>query len=533
MADEKHIEAQTREDADAAALGQLGYEQELKREWTVLHNFGASFSIISIITGITTLFSYGLTTGGPAVMSLGWIIVNFFTMMVGLSMAEIVSSVPTSGGPYYWAAILSAPRWAPFASWLTGWYNLLGQVGVTTGVSFGLAQLITTTATVKSDSFEPTAAKTVGIYAAILVSHGLINTFGVSTLKYFNNSSILLHSAGVAALCIATLAKAPSHQSAEFVFTKFNDSTNTVDGSPTWGERTSPVYVAVIGILMSQYTITGFDASAHMSEETTNAAWSAPIGVITSIGVSSIFGFFVILSMLFSIQNFDKLVNNPQFDQPVMEILIEIFGENGALVLMTLILVCVWHCGLFCITSNSRMMFAFARDGGIPQYFNSVNERFQVPIKTVWLAAFLSFCLALPSLGSEVAFSAATSIATVGLYISYALPVLVGLLFPKYFKKGPFDLGAFSKPVAILCCLWVLFITIIFCLPAETPVNSQTLNYTAVAVAIVGGGALFVWFVSARKWFTGPVRPEEIEERQVLEEKAGENITVTEHSPIA
>lgn len=522
MVKEKNIEAQITEDADVAALEQLGYEQELKREWTLLHNFGASFSIISIITGITTEFSYGLSRGGPAVMSIGWLVVNFFTMMVGLAMAEIVSSVPTSGGPYYWAAILSKPKWAPFASWLTGWYNLLGQVGVTTGVTFGLAQLITTTATVKSESFEPTAAKTLGIHAAILVSHGLINTFGVGTLKYFNNSSIILHSLGVCTICISVLAKAPTHQSAQFVFAKFNDMTS-VDDSPSWGERASPAYVAIIGLLMSQYTITGFDASAHMSEETTNAAWSAPIGVITSIGCSFVFGFFVILSLLFSIQDFDALLSS-KYDQPVLTILIELFGENGALVLMTLILVCVWHCGLFCLTSNSRMMFAFARDGGIPQFFNNVDKKFQSPIRTVWLAAFLSFCLALPSLGSAVAFSAATSIATVGLYISYALPVLVGLIFPKYFRKGPFDLGKFSKPVAILCCLWVLFITVVFCLPSQTPVNSQTLNYTVVAVAIVGGGALFAWFVSARKWFTGPVRP--LDEQAVDEKLNG--LTVDE-----
>lgn len=187
-------------------------------------------------------------------MSIGWIVVAFFTLMVATAMAEIVSAIPTSGGPYFWAALLAPPRWSAFAAWITGWFNLLGQVAVTTGISFGLAGLIATAATVKNPDYEPTAAKTIGIYAAILVSHGVVNTFGVRTLKYLNNSSIILHSAGITALCIAVLVKAPTHQSAKFVFATFNDDTG-LDGAPGWSERASPAYVALCGALLSQYTM--------------------------------------------------------------------------------------------------------------------------------------------------------------------------------------------------------------------------------------------------------------------------------------
>ena len=183
----------------------------------------------------------------------GWIIVSFFTMFVGLSMAEIVSAIPTSGGPYFWAAMLAPPQHAPFFSWVTGWFNFVSQVAVTTGISFGLAGLISTTATVMNPGFVPTPAKSIGIYAAILISHGLFNTFGVHILRYLNNSSIVLHSVGVAALAIALVAKAPTHQTAKQVFATFYDGT----GDPGWSVRASPAYVAICGILMSQYTITG------------------------------------------------------------------------------------------------------------------------------------------------------------------------------------------------------------------------------------------------------------------------------------
>ncbi|KAI9761472.1 MAG: hypothetical protein M4579_000982 [Chaenotheca gracillima] len=506
---------ETRKAKDEGKLAELGYKQELRRDWSVLHNFGVSFSIISVITGLTTLFSYGLNTGGPGVMSVGWIIVSFFTMFVGLGMAEITSAVPTSGGPYFWAAMLAPASQAPFASWITGWntrFNLLGQVAVTTGITFGLAGLVSTTATIKS-SYTPTAAKTLGIYAAILISHGMVNSFGVRILRFLNNSSIVLHSLGVTAFCIAVLAKAPTHQSAKFVFSTFYDGT----GDPGWGIRASPAYVAACGVLMSQYTITGFDASAHLSEETRNAAWSSPIGVLTSIGVSAIFGFFVLVSLLFSIQDFDRTVSS-DYGQPVVQILVDVAGLDGAILLMTLIMVCVWHCGLFSMTSNSRMMFAFARDGALPGFFHKVDKKFQSPIRTVWLAAFLSFCLALPSLGSSVAFSAATSIATIGLYISYGLPIFIRLVHAGNFKPGPFYMGVFSPYVGAVACLWISFITIIFCLPTTNPVTSQTLNYTVVAVGIVSLWAFGSWFLWARRWFTGP-------KRQIEAEQLGIDIT--------
>ena len=340
----------------------------------------------------------------------------------------------------------------------------------------------------------PTPGKIIGIYAALLISHGLVNTFGVKILRYLNNTSIILHSLGVASFAIAVVAKAPTHQSAKFVFATFYDGT----GDPGWSARASPAYVACIGILMSQYTITGFDASAHLSEETRKASWSAPIGVLMSIGCSALFGFFLILCLLFSIQDFDRTVGS-DYAQPVLQILLDIFSEDGAIVLFTLIIICVWHCGLFSLTSNSRMMFAFSRDRGIPHFFHHVDKRFQSPIRTIWLAAALAFILGLPSLGSSVAFAAATSIATIGLYVSYGIPILVGLIWHKNFKKGPFDLGVLSRPIAAVACTWIAFITIIFCLPNANPVTSQTLNYTVVAVGIVALLAFGSWFLWARK----------------------------------
>ncbi|KAI6127158.1 amino acid/polyamine transporter I [Pisolithus sp. B1] len=488
------------DDEDEAELARMGYKQELKRELSLLQNFGVSFSIISIITGIPSLFSYGLNTGGPAVMVWGWIIVSCMTMLVGLAMAEICSAHPTSGGPYYWAAMLANPESAPLGSWITGWFNLLGQVAITTGISFACATFLSTVAEFGT-SFVPNSKDHDRHICRCI---GLINTFGVHLLKYLNNVSIWWHFLGTTSLVIAILARAPKHQSANFVFCTFIDGTG-VNGNE------GHAYVCIIGILMAQYTLT-----AKMTEETHNAAMAGSIGIIMALGVSAILGWFLILGLLFSIQNLETTISSPT-GEPVAQIFLDTVGEKGAIVLMVIVIGAMYFCGTFSVTSNSRMMFAFARDGGIPghKFFRKVDAKRGNPVRTVWLACTLSFCLALPSLGSSVAFSAATSIATIGLYISYGIPIALRVIYRERFVRGPFHLGAFSMPVAIGAVTWIAFISIAFILPQANPVNSQTFNYSIVCVGIVVLYSVGFWLISARNWFSGPIRQISAEEMGV------------------
>ncbi|KAG8528414.1 uncharacterized protein KY384_007332 [Bacidia gigantensis] len=477
---------------DEGRLAELGYTQELRREWSLIHNFGASFSIISVTTGIGQQFGYGLLTGGPAVMTIGWIVGSFFTLVVGASMAEILSGIPTSGGPYFWAYMLSPTHRAPFFSWITGWFNLLGQVAVTTAIDFGLATIISETAHVAS-GYKPSAGGTLGIHAVILLSHVCVNLLSIRTLKYIIYTSVTLNTAGVFCLCVAILAKAPKLQSAKFVFATFYDGTANSDADVGWSIRASPAYVAVTGLLLTQYTILGFDASAHLCEETRKAVRDAPYGLIGSIGASAVIGFFLLLSLLFAIGDFEAVRSDPL---PMLRVLTDACGKTGGIVLMC---------------SNSRMMFAFARDGGIPHRLHIIDRRFKSPVRTVAFGATLSFLLALPSLGSRTAFAGTTAIATIGLYISYGIPIFLTLLYPHNFKRGPFNLNRYlgrwgSTVTAVVAIAYIIFITVVFCLPTVNPVTSNTLNYTPVAVGIVGAGAFGSWYFWAKNWFTGRCR---------------------------
>jgi amino acid transporter len=241
-------------------------------------------------------------------------------------------------------------------------FNLLGQVAATSGLAFGLAGLISTVATVKTN-YDPTPGKNIAICVPILTSWALINTFGRKMLRYLLYIAVALNSVGVLALAIAVLAKAPVYQSASFVFRTFVDGTGVGDG-PGWSVRASPAYVACCGCLVSQFALLGYDASAHLAEETRRASRFAPIGIISSLGLSALLGLFLLLALLFSIQDVGNTLAT-SYNQPVLQILVDIFGEDGGIVLFMFIICCVWNCGLFCMTSSSRLIFAFSRDRAI------------------------------------------------------------------------------------------------------------------------------------------------------------------------
>ncbi|KAG2018590.1 GABA transporter [Coprinopsis cinerea AmutBmut pab1-1] len=381
----------------------------------------------------------------------------------------------------------------------------VGQVAVTAGIGFGCATFISTVCAYGT-SFEPTPRTTIGIFAGVLYSQALTNTFGTDLLPYINDVSVCFHAFGTMSIIIAILAKAPVHQSASFVFTRFIDNTG-VDGEVGWGVRASNAYVVIVGILLAQYTLLGYDSSAHLIEETHNAAMAGSVSIIMAIAVSAALGWFLILGLLFSMQDLEGTVNS-ETGLPVMQIFLDTLGRNGAFAAMAVVICCMYLCGTFSMTSNSRMIYAFARDGGVPghKFFNYVSPRWKSPLRTVWLSCTLSFILGLPSLGSEVAFAAATSIATIGLYISYAIPIALRVIYHDRFVRGPFHLGKFSYPVAVVSVCWIIFITVAFIIPQINPVNSQTFNYASVAVAVVSAYSVWFWLLSARKWFTGPVR---------------------------
>ncbi|RDW89515.1 hypothetical protein BP6252_01547 [Coleophoma cylindrospora] len=491
---------------DEEKLKELGYKQQLLRNLTPLHSFGVSFGVMAVPGTVSALFGYSYATGGPGVMTISWIIVSFFTCFVALTMAEIVSALPTCGGPYFWAATLAPPKYAALAAWMTAWLNLMGLVASNTTAAYGISQMIATAASIKTPDFEVTSSQNIGICAALLVSWGLMNTIGRPFLRHTLYLAIALNICGSLVAAIALLVKAPTHQPASFVFTTFIDRTGLTPDAG-WAMRASPAYVACIGSYLGLGTFYGYDASAHLAEETLRADLMAPLGIIAAVGLSALFGFFLIVSLLFSIQN-HNILDVLQDRNPVLQIFIDSFGENGGLALFSLSIMSIWFCGLFLTMANSRLIWAFSRDHGVPYFFSKINEKYMAPVRAVTLTTILSFLLCFASLGSTVAYTAVTSIASTGILTSYCIPFLLKVIYHQNFcfRKGPFQLGHFSRFVSLVAVLWILFSCIVLCLPTSTPVTIQTLNYSPIAFGVIAVSAIGFWLLRAMRVFVGPVK---------------------------
>jgi amino acid transporter len=342
--------------------------------------------------------------------------------------------------------------------------------------------------------FEVSATTTFIAFVIILLLHGLLNAFGVNLVRLLSSVSAWWHLAG-AAIIVLLLAFVPDqHQSAQWVFTEFKNETGWQSG----------IYVFLIGLLMAQYTFTGFDASAHVAEETKNASVAAPKGIVNSVVVSLVAGWILLLAVTFAVQGEDGWTAARESDigLPPAQIFIDATGETLGLFMLFIAAVAQFFCGMACVTSSSRMSFAFSRDNALPgsRLWSKVNPRTGTPTNSIWLVTVASIVLASPALVSTTAYLAVTSIAVIGLYIAYVTPVFLRRTNPD-FRPGRWNLGRWSAPIGWIAVVWVAFIVVLFMLPPASPITVDTFNYAPIAVLIVIGFATASWFLAGRKHF--------------------------------
>ena len=536
-------------DSDRADLNALGYAQELHRGLGWFSNFAISFSIISILAGGMTSYWLGMVTGGPRVITLGWIIVGFFALLVGMSMGEICSAYPTAGGLYFWSAKLArknGPRWA----WFTGWFNLLGQIGVIASVDYALSIFIGFFIRMYVHDFRLTSLTVFAIYLIVLASHGLLNTFGVKLVKILGDVSVWWHVVGVVIIVVGLLAGGSGGQGFGHLFDKAPDLVQI--GWPSQGFFTL-AYMFGLGLLLAQYTITGFDASAHVSEETVGARTEAPKAIVRSIYVSAIAAIILNIAMTVAIPK--KLyydiafglgtngTNNDGFLVNAAPRLIQ-SSVGGALAKMLILIsiVAQFFCGMASVTANSRMIYAFSRDGALPgsKWWHKINPRTRTPTNSIWLGVVLSAIVGSLSLyqkgGFSTVFFALTGICVIGLYIAYGIPIYLRITNPD-FVTGPWNLKGHHKLVGWTALVWIAFITCLFFAPIFRPFwgfwndsneysagffKQNNVNFTGPL--IIGAALVFwlYWAFSGRKWFTGPKVQGTPEELRAIERELEE-----------
>ena len=502
---------------DMQRLHRMGYAQELFRAMGGFSNFAISFTIISILSGCLTSFFLGIGWAGPASASIGWPIVSVFSLMVALSMAELASAFPTAGGLYYWSSKLGGPGWG----WFTGWFNLIGQIAVTTAIDYGCATFIN----ILMNTWWGTAQTANAImitFTVVLALHAFMNAMGVRLVALLNDVSVWWHIAVTGLLVLFLIFKAPSHSFTTAFHTGF-----TTSGFSSW-------YGFLLGLLLAQYTLTGFDASAHMSEETIGADTRAPWGIVMSVVVSAIAGYALLMALVVAIPSVHAANDLARFNllagntNAVGVVLNSALGTRLGTLLLALAVVAQFYCGMSSVTSNSRMIYAFSRDGALPLsgLWHRLNKGTRTPVAAIVIGAILSWALAVPSLWSAVAYGAATSIAVIGLYVAYIIPVFLRWRAGSAFVAGRWNLGPLSSTVNVIAMAWVAFITILFMLPTFRPISWSTLNYTPIVVLGVTS-LLVVWYAaSVRFWFKGPRIQGTAEEMAQIEHNLGESIEV-------
>ncbi len=528
-------------DEDRAHLHEMGYAQELHRGLGTFSNFAISFSIISILAGGMTSFWLGMVTSGPRVITIGWVVVGFFALLVGMAMGEICSSYPTAGGLYYWSAKLArknAPRWA----WFTGYFNLLGQIGVIASVDYALAIFTGYFIRMFDDTFKLTAWTVFGIFLLILIAHGLLNTFSVNVVKILGDVSVWWHVVGVAIIA-GVLFIAPTNTRG--IGAAFDAAPPGLTG---WtGGFFVTCYLFALGLLLAQYTITGFDASAHVSEETKGARTEAPKAIVRSIYISAIAALILNLAMISALPKDDASYtaiafgggNDTFLVNAAPRLISSAVGSGMAKFLVFISIVGQFFCGMASVTANSRMIYAFSRDNALPgsKYWHKINKKTRTPTNSVWLGVVLAAITGSLSLyqkgGYSTAFFALTGICVIGLYISYAIPIYLRLTNPD-FVVGPWNLKGRHKIVGWVSLAWIAFITVLFFSPLFWPFwpiwgNDNTIfnadgtpsgffkqnnfNFTGPLIALAAIAIFAYWGLSGRKWFKGPMvqgTPEEL-----------------------
>ncbi len=504
---------------DEHTLHRLGYAQVLFREMGGFSNFAISFTIISILAGCLTSYYIAFQWGGPVAITWGWLIVGGFCTIVALAMGEIASTYPTAGGLYFWSSKLGSPAWG----WFTGWFNLIGQIAVTAAIDYGAAIFTTSLLNLWFPGIPNTAHAIFVTYSVIIGLHLLLNLLGVRLLAGLNSISAWWHMVGVAVIVVVLIAVPDHHQSAQYVFA------HTINNSGFQGHTFgNPVFWFVfgIGLLMAQYTITGYDASAHMSEDTRNASRAAAWGIVMSVVVSVVFGFALLVAVTFAIPDTKGALGAG--GNIVTYIWQTSMSKKWAEFLLVIACVAQFFCGTASVTSASRMMFAFSRDGAIPghQLWRRVSTQ-RVPVFAVTAIVVLSWLLMVPTLWNAiVGYLVGTSVAVIGLYLAFVFPIILRWRKGESFERGAWNLGPHYRWIDPLAIGWITLICILFLMPIapagipwQKGFDWNVVNYAPITV----GGAFVLfggWYaLSARHWFKGPVRQGSEEELERL--KAG------------
>ncbi|CAA18895.1 amino acid transmembrane transporter [Schizosaccharomyces pombe] len=480
-------------------LLELGYKPVFKREFSTWATFSFAFSISGLFATVVTTYSYPLISGGAPSAVWCWLIAGAGCMCIALSVAELVSAYPTSGGLYFTCKDLVPARSMPVVAWVVGWLNLLGQAAGVSSTDWSCAQLLLAAVSISTDlKYIPTNQHIVGVMAAVIVFHGLVNSLSTRWLDRITRFYATFHLIVLVVCMICLLAKCPKFNTGKYVFTD-------VQASSGW----HPIgFSFLFGFLSVAWCMTDYDATAHIAEEIENAAVRAPNAIALALSITYVLGWVFNIVLAFTMgTDLDSLINS-ELGQPVAQIFYNVLGKKGSMAFTILSFIIINFTGITAMQANARTIWAFSRDQALPfsRYWYKINKTTTTPVIAVWLNVVFCIALNLIGLGSIEAIEAIFSVCAIALDWSYVIPIACKLIFGKRlnYKPGPWNLGWASHFVNAYAVCWTAFVSVIFLMPTVRPVTPQNMNYAVVVLAGVLLFSLVYWWSGARKSYIGP-----------------------------
>ncbi|KAK3073910.1 hypothetical protein LTR53_004092 [Teratosphaeriaceae sp. CCFEE 6253] len=477
-------------------------EREFKRDFSIWSCFSVSFSILGILPSIASTLSYNLAYSGQAGSVWGWIVASVLIQFVALSMAELCSSMPTAGGLYYASAVLAPEGWGPLASWVTGWSNFVGQLTGPVSVGYALSYMILTAAAIVNPDY---VIQTWHIYLTLILLLVVSGSITMQATKIIGWINVVGTWVNLIALIIFVIWMPIG--SVNRPKTNPNNIVWTSDGIVN-GTEWPTGFAFIMGFLSVIWTMSGYDAPFHLSEECGNANVAAPRAIVMTAQLGFYLGFPVILVIAYTVMSIEDVVAS-DLGQPMGALCTQVLGPKAGLAMFCINIVAQYAVMLGCIIAGSRVIYAYSRDGALPgsRWWKKVNGFTHTPVNALWFDLGINALLGLLMFASPVAIGAVFSIGAIAQYVAFTIPIALRLTAAKnQFRPGPWNLGRWSKPCGYIACSWVVFIIPVLCFPAAKgkDLNALNMNYTCV---VYGGVMIFalLWYaIDARKWFKGP-----------------------------
>ncbi len=427
---------------DIKVLHGMGYAQELSRSMSKFSNFAISFSIICILSGGINSFAQAIGSVGGAGAGIGWIVGCFVSATFALAMAQIASAFPTAGGIYHWSSILGNRFWG----WLAAWLNLFGLITVLGAINIGTAFFFAGTFGPWFGFDGASPHQIVWFVAIITIIQAVFNHIGIKATTFLTDISGYIIFVTTAVLVLACLWFAPALDfSRLWTFTNFSGEA----GGNVFPQSDSMSYLFLLCLLLPVYTITGYDASAHTSEETVKAAHSVPEGIVSAVLWSSLIGWVMVCAITLAIP--DLAVGASQGWAMFFETMNTILPNGLKLAIYLGVFIAQLLCGLATVTSASRMLFAFSRDNGMPvgsKALAKVSPRFRTPVTAIWTATALCIIYVILaqfiSIGGTNIYTIVVNSTLIFLFASFTVPLVAGFFAwgtPKWPNPGPWAMS--------------------------------------------------------------------------------------------